>query len=60
MKWISIKDQQPEGEVLAIGYQHEMIIGYVSEDGSSWICENDNEVLGDVSHWMPLPEPPTE
>lgn len=58
MEWISVKDQLPEGECIAIGYQNEVMIGYINET-VGWIqCENDHEVLTHVTHWMPLPEPP--
>src|SRR5687767_517824 len=29
------------------------------EDGWGWICADDCEHLGDPTHWMPLPAPPT-
>jgi len=69
MEWISVKEQLPKGECIAIGYQNEMIIGYISGDvnlaftgrmGTGFICTNDHETLTHVTHWMPLPEPPKE
>ena len=60
-QWVSVKDRLPEKAVLALGFQNEMIIGYVCEDlNKGWIAENENELLFDVTHWMPLPEPPKE
>lgn len=73
-KWISVKDRLPDGEVLAAnfapgtyGYK-EYIIGYVSQvkctepDWYKGKCyaENDHEILDNVTHWMPLSEPPKE
>ena len=67
-KWISVKDRLPEGEALAAnflpgtyGYK-EYIIGYVSRDceEDEYIAENEHELLENVTHWMPLPEPPKE
>jgi len=59
--WISVKNRLPDTEVLAIGYQNEMIIGYISpHDEQGFICENDNELLEYVTHWMPLPKPPQD
>ena len=69
-KWINIKEQMPEGECLAgcfargsYGYG-EYIIGYVSPyrvlEGSGYFAENSFVLLDDVTHWMPLPEPPKE
>jgi hypothetical protein len=66
-RWIPVTERLPEGECLAIcmlsgrpAYK-EMLVGYVGEDTmceSGYICESDGELLPDVTHWMPLPEPP--
>ena len=67
-KWISVEDRLPDVEVLAAnfapktyGYK-EYIIGYVSRGTEPGKCyaENDFEILYNVTHWMPLPEPPKE
>ena len=65
MEWIDVKEKQPDGECLAIGYQNEMLIGYISTDrignqtfGTGFLCSNDHENLTHVTHWTPLPEPP--
>ena len=60
MEWIRVTDEFPHEKCLAIGYQNEIIIGYVAKKENKFICENDNEILENVTHWMPLPEPPTE
>lgn len=69
-RWISVKERLPAGEVLAAnfatgtyGYK-EYIIGYVfppivTEPGG-YYAENGYETLHDVTHWMPLTEPPEE
>ena len=68
LKWISVEDRLPDVEVLAAnfapktyGYK-EYIIGYVSPDWrkGEYYAENDYEILYNVTHWMPLPEPPKE
>lgn len=54
--WISVKDRlpEPETEVLAVyvrnGYR--LICPVIYETGTTLDCE--------VTHWMPLPEPPEE
>ena len=62
--WISVKDQIPDDECLCFSSKyHEMIIGYLYEDkvsASKYSAENNEVVLYDVTHWMPLPEPPKE
>ena len=65
-EWISVKDRLPEGECLAVSMQKghsykEMLVGYVYADAYSdtlYAAESDGEVLRNVTHWMPLPEPP--
>ena len=60
-RWISVFDMVPSGECIALGYQNEIIIGYVGDSGLSetgYAAENACEFLSDVTHWMPLPEPP--
>jgi len=59
MEWISVKDRLPKKECLAIGYQDEMIIGWLGEETyGGFTCESGDEQLTDVTHWMPLPKPP--
>ena len=65
-EWISIEDENnlPQGECIAIGYQNEMLIGYISKDesgyeGSNYIAENDYAILTHITHYMipDLPNP---
>ena len=68
-KWYPLGNWMPEKEVLAFnnkqgsyGY-HEYLIGYIREDAESstgFSCDNESEILMNVTHWMPLPEPPRE
>lgn len=70
-KWIPVTETEnlPNGEVLALnnlkgsyGY-HEYLVGYVCENRESetgFLCESDGVVLNNVTHWMPLPQPPKE
>ena len=65
MEWINIKDRQPEGQCIAIGYQREITIGYISTDrigndimGTGYLCGNNYETLTHVTHWMELPKAP--
>jgi hypothetical protein len=70
-RWIPVTEAEnlPRGEVLALnnlkgsyGY-HEYLIGYVDENcesDSGYFCESEGEILMNVTHWMPLPEPPKE
>ena len=61
--WIPVTERLPDRECIAIGYQNEMVIGYISENRYSktgFSVEGAGEYLGEVTHWMPLPEPPKE
>lgn len=69
MGWIKIgPDTMPETEVLAISMVEgscykEYLIGWIGEDKSSetgYVCENDHQILYDVTHWMYKPQPPIE
>lgn len=53
-KWISVKDRLPEPTycVLVVGAYGEMEIDALGTDGE-WMG-----MVEDVTHWMPLPEPP--
>ena len=60
-EWISVDDRMPEkmGEVLVVLYGRVCIAWYHGngqfETGSGLICYAE-----EVTHWMPLPEPPKE
>lgn len=63
VKWISVKDRLPEidGDYLCyvkndVPYiSNVQVIEYVEGIGFSWEGYEPDE---DVTHWMPLPEPP--
>ena len=67
--WIPVTERLPDCEALALnalkgshGY-HEYLLGYVGADSESdtgFRCESEGEILMNVTHWMPLPEPPKE
>lgn len=60
--WISVHDRLPSGDCIACSAKwFEMIIGYIYKTPASdtgYEAENENEVLRDISHWMPLPALP--
>lgn len=58
-RWISVKEKLPENhkEVLIYcGSYHE--IGWYESDNKSWRSDFLGCCTDDVTHWMPLPEPP--
>ena len=64
-EWISVKDRLPERvEVIAFSAQYgDYLIGWIAEAEDSdtgAVCIGDGVELYEVTHWMPLPEPPKE
>ena len=62
MKWISVKDSLPAPEVRVLAFDtHYNEIGIASfwEWSDRFIFEEDEDDCN-ITHWMPLPDPPTE
>lgn len=59
--WISTKDRLPENELLVIIMMHYGLfdIGYFSQGIWRSECLNVYDD-GEITHWIPLPEPPKE
>ncbi len=58
-EWISVKDRLPEDnkEVLIYcGSYHEL--GWYESDNKSWRSDFLGCCTDDITHWMPLPQPP--
>lgn len=63
-KWISVKDRLPEyyKAVLVIVRNNGAlftIIAYLTI-GGIWVHKGFGRVIGVVTHWMPMPDPPKE
>lgn len=59
MEWISIKDEMPDKMRRVIAFSpamEESDTGGISVQWG-WMCHNPKT---DFTHWMPLPEPPSE
>ena len=56
-KWISVEDRLPEQgeEAICIAADGDMMIGKYTEWGWMFPC-----YFEDLTHWMPIPEPPEE
>ena len=59
--WIPVTERLPEDEVLCINDRQFYLVGLLyCDDVGNYICETDGEIMYDVTHWMPLPQPPKE
>ena len=64
-RWISVKDRLPEPfETVLVQMPLENPLptvgwGFIKGDGE-WYCNHFNRDKDEVTHWMPLPEPPEE
>lgn len=60
--WISVEDELPKTltEVLMVSSgSTDILYGYRSKTGKNrWYCYNDDDYWHNITHWMPLPEPP--
>lgn len=62
-KWISVSDRLPPyyEHVLCMSEGEICLTWYASDgDNEIWTVAYEEETLIDVTHWMPLPNPPTE
>jgi hypothetical protein len=70
-KWIPVSDRLPEEGVDVVVFSPGNVDGEfhvcswcVERNGRaepfSYFSRNDMKCIWDVTHWMPLPEPPTE
>ena len=74
MEWIECKNKLPEDEKSVIMFVHNdnyeytnITIGYLTdstyldeEEEQQWCSFEDYFDMEDVSHWMPLPQPPKD
>ena len=64
-KWISVEERLPEDQrsVLTVnGHGEIRIMGLWSKRGDEWTWVHNDRMMhyNDITHWMPLPEPPKE
>ena len=58
-KWISVKDRMPDTCVCVLVHYDDgnMLVDEIGSDGE-WVDEDFN--CGNITHWMPMPEPPED
>jgi hypothetical protein len=61
MTWISVKDKLPKDGKRVMAYTKYMQHFVGTHEGLFWvITATGKSPYSDVTHWMPLPEPPEE
>ena len=62
-EWISVKDRRPEtgGYVVCIAKRNQFsrfmpMVAIIEKNG--WVNPITEQYISDVTHWMPLPQPP--
>ena len=63
MEWISVKDRLPDHKTQCIGYfevaySYGFNINEVFYNDGRWFWDLDS--IENITHWMPLPEPPKQ
>jgi len=66
MKWISIKDKLPEDGAFCLVYcprsfpkNYRGVVGKFYDDNNMFYSESSDEPIEDATHWIELPEEPT-
>jgi hypothetical protein len=61
-KWISVDDRLPENDakVLVCDTREDYVSSWVYFGDGLWFGEEVVWTTKDITHWMPLPEPPKE
>ena len=62
MEWISVSDRLPREieKVLVINSVGIFDCGWVGLNKGKIVCRNSHSHIGNITHWMPLPEPPKQ
>lgn len=61
-KWISVNERLPQNtEVLALfdGWDGMIFMRVLEYEDGEWFDHNGEDYSNEVTHWMPLPPPPT-
>lgn len=58
--WISVEEEIPKGEVLAISNRGDYLVGYVRNDHGRFTCEADDSLIDMVTYWKYLSPPPNQ
>ena len=60
-QWISVKERLPDNDDYYLTYTTEYTCEVYRYDGDGeWVTAWDDTENHDITHWMPLPEPPKE
>lgn len=57
-RWIPVEERLPSEHACVLAYHSNARRIIAWHDGNGWQTDADTGGRGDVTHWMPLPEPP--
>lgn len=58
-RWIDVEYEEPICECWALDINNEVYMGYLFKDNTgNWFCETENNIVPNITHWLPIPEPP--
>jgi len=57
-EWISVEDELPEKGKGVLAFNNTIWVGAIDANTGVWFEMSDFESLGNVTHWMPLPDAP--
>ena len=60
MEWIKVEDRLPEAGVNVFIYESDGMMEIGEYNVDHWIESIEYRLRYDVTHWMPLPEPPID
>lgn len=60
-RWIPVTERLPEDDATVLTYKNGIVeVQKYEKRRNGWICKGWFWSLANVTHWMPLPEPPKE
>lgn len=60
-RWIPVTERLPEDDATVLTYKNGIVeVQKYEKRRNGWICKGWFWSLSNVTHWMPLPEPPKE
>jgi len=56
--WVKCSERLPDEGQWVLLYSNDIYFGHLTRDGHHWIADEEDWLLNEFTHWMPLPPPP--